>query len=121
METIEHLKYAETIFWDFDGVIKESVNVKSNAFEQLFLPFGKEIAVKVRCHHEANGGMSRFDKLPIYLEWAGKVLSTELIDEFAGNFSKLVKQKVIYSDWVPGVFDYLNKKTLHHLHKLLAP
>jgi len=27
---------AEVIFWDFDGVIKDSVEVKSIAFEKLF-------------------------------------------------------------------------------------
>ena len=55
------------IFWDFDGVIKESVEVKSDAFENLFKSFGDEVAKKVRNHHEENGGVSRFDKLPLYV------------------------------------------------------
>jgi len=109
METIEQLKQSKTIFWDFDGVIKDSVTVKSDSFEQLFLPYGKEIAAKVRSHHEANGGISRFDKLPIYLKWAGQILTIELIEEYAKKFSQLVKQKVIDSEWVPGIIDYLDK------------
>jgi len=109
METIEQLKQSKTIFWDFDGVIKDSVTVKSDSFEQLFLPYGKEIAAKVRSHHEANGGISRFDKLPIYLKWAGQILTIELIEEYAEKFSQLVKQKVIDSEWVPGILDYLDK------------
>ena len=104
---------AKTLFWDFDGVIKDSVAVKSDAFEQLFTPFGEAVAARVRKHHEANGGMSRYDKLPIYLEWSGQALSTELIDEYAEKFSQLVKQKVINSEWVTGLLDYLNKNTLH--------
>ena len=36
------------IFFDFDGVIKESVEIKSDAFERLFLPFGDAIVKKVR-------------------------------------------------------------------------
>ena len=59
------------LFWDFDGVIKDSVEVKTQAFFQLFEPFGELVAEKVRKHHEAHGGMSRFDKFPIYLQWAG--------------------------------------------------
>ncbi len=98
---------AKTIFWDFDGVIKDSVKVKSDAFEQLFLPFGIDIAKKVRTHHEKNGGMSRFDKLPLYLEWAGQVSSAQLIVEYAEQFSQLVKQKVIDSPWVVGILEYL--------------
>ena len=51
------MKEYSNIFWDFDGVIKDSMTVKSDAFEQLFLPFGENIAKKVRTHHEANGGI----------------------------------------------------------------
>ena len=42
----ENIKKAKTIFWDFDGVIKDSVSVKSDAFEELFLPFGSDVAKK---------------------------------------------------------------------------
>ena len=105
--SIKYIKKFDAIFWDFDGVIKESVEVKSDAFEKLFLPFGKYLAKKVRVHHEAHGGMSRFEKLPIYLEWTGKKLSDQLINEYSERFSKLVKQKVIDSDWVYGVLYYL--------------
>lgn len=104
---INNLKILQTIFWDFDGVIKESVAIKSEAFEQLFLPFGKEIARKVKDHHELNGGISRYNKLPIYLNWAGKDPTVELVEEYAKKFSFLVKQKVIDSQWVPGVLNYL--------------
>ena len=107
--SIEYLKNAKTIFWDFDGVIKDSVVVKSDAFEQLFLPFGDEVAISVREHHEANGGISRFKKLPIYLNWAGEEVTAELIDEYARKFSQLAKQKVINSEWVDGISDYLER------------
>jgi len=103
----EYLKSAKTIFWDFDGVIKDSIEVKSDAFEKLFLSFGSELAARVRTHHEANGGMSRFEKLPNYLDWAGQKVTAELIDEYAEKFSQLVKQKVVNSEWVPGILDYL--------------
>jgi phosphoglycolate phosphatase-like HAD superfamily hydrolase len=106
---IDFIKIAKVVFWDFDGVIKDSVEVKSDAFEQLFLPFGKDIAKKVRIHHEENGGISRFDKLPIYLDWAGQTLSTQLIDEYSDKFSLLVKQKIIDSEWTNGVLEYLQE------------
>ena len=101
------IKNVKAIFWDFDGVIKDSVEVKSDAFEQLFLPFGKKIAKRVREHHELNGGMSRFDKLPIYFDWISENPTVDLLNSYAEKFSLLVKQKVISSEWVPGVLDYL--------------
>ncbi len=105
--SIETLKKTKTIFWDFDGVIKESVEIKSDAFEELFKPFGVSVAKRVREHHEKNGGMSRFEKFPIYLEWAEQEISQQLISEYLYRFSELVRQKVIDSEWVPGVFNYL--------------
>lgn len=101
------IKNASIIFWDFDGVIKDSVSVKSDAFVQLFLPFGEEISKRVKDHHEENGGMSRYDKLPIYLEWAGKENSKSLISEYEKLFSKLVLQRVIKSPWVLGAKEYI--------------
>ena len=95
------------VFWDFDGVIKDSVRVKSEAFEQLFGEFGRDVATKVREHHEANGGMSRFDKLPVYLRWSGVDPTDELIALYSSLFSDLVKDRVIESPWVPGVCEYL--------------
>lgn len=102
------LKEFQAIFLDFDGVIKDSVEIKSNAFEQLFLPFGDIVANRVRMHHEDHTGMSRFDKLPIYLQWAGLPISTSLMDEFSNNFSLLVKRNVINSPWVDGLLNFLN-------------
>ena len=62
-------RYA-ALFWDFDGVIKESVDVKTQAYVGLFQAFGPAVAARVREHHERHGGMSRFAKIPLYLEWA---------------------------------------------------
>ena len=100
---------AKVIFWDFDGVIKNSVEVKSDAFESLFLPFGEKVAKKVRQHHEDHGGMSRFDKLPIYLAWADQESTQRVMDQYIDKFSQLVKQKVIDSSWVDGIKEYLQE------------
>jgi len=97
------------VFWDFDGVIKDSVAVKTQAYECLFLPYGIEIMSHVRQHHEANGGVSRFDKVPLYLKWAGQSASPEQIEECCQQFSRAVVQAVIDSPWVPGVREYLLK------------
>ena len=104
------LAKADLIFWDFDGVIKESVEVKSAAFEQLFMQYGQDVAGRVREHHEANGGISRFDKIPHYLRLAGESDSAENIERFCGYFSCQVKQAVIDSPWVPGVHSYLESQ-----------
>ena len=54
------------VIFDFDGVIAESVQVKTDAFATLYEQYGEYIVTKVIEHHEANGGMSRFEKIRFY-------------------------------------------------------
>lgn len=107
MTPVDCLHAARLVFWDFDGVIKDSVDVKTQAFIQLFAQFGTHVTEKVRLHHESNGGMSRFDKLPLYLHWAGEEASSEQVNMFCDRFSQVVLQRVIDAPWVPGVEGYL--------------
>ena len=98
----------KNIIFDFDGVICESINIKSDAFYEMYLPYGKEIAQKVKEHHIQNGGMSRFDKFRYYeQEFIGKDLSEEKMKKLSDEFSKRVKQKVIAAPFVEGVFEFL--------------
>jgi phosphoglycolate phosphatase-like HAD superfamily hydrolase len=103
------LKKAKLVFWDFDGVIKDSLDVKANAFQDLFSCFGLEVALKVKQHHEKNGGISRFEKIPLYLSWTNEQVTTQRVDEFYRLFSEYVYQAVIESPWVPGVREYLSE------------
>ena len=98
------------IFWDFDGVIKDSVNVKAWAFMNLFDKCNNEIKERIRLHHESNGGMSRYDKIPIYLKYMNLKPTKKLINRYSEKFSSLVVEKVITSPWVPGVLEYLKAK-----------
>jgi len=104
-----NLDMFELVFWDFDGVIKESVSVKTDAFLELFKPYGSKICEKVKSHHIENGGMSRYDKLPLYLKWSGVQPTTEKINNLSNQFSFIVKKKVINSEWVPGVKEFIEK------------
>lgn len=96
------LNTPRVIFWDFDGVIKDSIEIKTCALEELFHPYGAEVAEQVRAHHKAHGGMSRFEKIPIYLKWAGETATPERIQEYCQRFGQLVRQGVIDAPWVPG-------------------
>jgi len=98
------------IIFDFDGVIAESVQVKSDAFAELYKPYGTDIVKKVIDHHEANGGMSRYEKFKIYHErYLNKTISEEKLTELSKLFSKLVVKKVIDCPYVPGVIDFIKK------------
>jgi len=103
------MKYKNIIF-DFDGVLAESVQIKTHAFYLLYKQYGKEIAKKVVAHHEANGGMSRFEKFPYYHKTFLNIdLSEEDVENLSNDFSKLVIDAVVDTDEVPGVLWFLRK------------
>ena len=58
---------------------------------------------KIRAHHTLHGGISRFEKIPIYLGWAGLPRNRENERVFSKRFSQAVFQKVVEAPWVPGV------------------
>ena len=88
-------------------MIKDSVSVKTAAFFELFKPYGLDIAKRVKKHHELNGGMSRYEKFPLYLKWTGEEVTETLLLEFCERFRQMVVQGVIDSPWVPGAEEYL--------------
>ena len=93
---------ARLVCWDFDGVIKESVQIKTEASCSLFLAHGADVAQRVREHHMAHGGMSRFQKIPLYLEWAGIEPTAVRVDEYCAAFARAVEDAVVACAWVPG-------------------
>jgi len=97
----------EVVFWDFDGTIKDTNNVKADAFEKLFQDFGLEMAKKVREHHIANGGISRYEKISLYLDWVGANNKKQLLERYAEDFGKMVCEEVVNANWIEGVKDYI--------------
>jgi len=99
----------KAIIFDYDGVIAESVNVKTEAFAELYKPYGIDVVQKVIEHHEANGGISRFEKFKIYHKnFLREDIDQLEIDVLANKFSNLVLQKVIDSPYVKGVYDFIS-------------
>jgi len=105
------IKKSRVIFWDFDGVIKESVDIKGKAFQKLFELYGTEVMEMIRIHHESNGGMSRFDKFPVYLKYAGIEVTSEKVTKLCDSFSELVFNGVVNAPWIPGVEDYIRRNS----------
>ena len=100
----------KNIFFDFDGVIAESVNAKTEAFREMYSVHGHEIAEKVVDFHINNGGVSRFEKFRYWeKEFFNRDLTESEVQKLANEFSNLVLSKVIESDEVIGVEDFLRK------------
>jgi phosphoglycolate phosphatase-like HAD superfamily hydrolase len=101
------LPAAKMVFFDFDGVIKQSVEVKGRAFAELFRPHGAALSERVLAHHLANSGLSRFEKMPKYLEWAGEEPTAARVDDYCHRFAARARQGVMDAAWVPGAQELL--------------
>jgi len=91
------------IVFDFDGVVLESADVKTEAFVELFAGHGPEIAAKVRAHHLANLGISRFKKFEwIYANLLDQPLSDDESRALGEAFSALALEKILVAPFVRG-------------------
>lgn len=98
------------IIYDFDGVICDSVNVKTEAFAELYRTYGKEIENKVVEFHLAHGGVSRFEKFNYWhKEYLGIQLDEQGVAELASHFSSLVFEKVVNSNYIAGALQFIKE------------
>jgi HAD superfamily hydrolase (TIGR01549 family) len=108
------MKNTDAIIFDFDGVLIESVDVKTRAFADMYAAYGPEIVEKVIHYHLVHGGISRFEKFKYWHRvFCGKKLSDEQLHELGNEFSRLVKDKVIKAPWVQGAYEFLESHYTH--------
>lgn len=102
----------QAIIFDFDGVIAESGKIKTQAFAELYRPYGDKIVAEVAQHHKQNGGMSRYRKFHHYQEhFLNKPPLTRAEEkELDRQFSKLVMEAVIACDAVPGANEFIRQQ-----------
>ena len=100
----------KNILFDFDGVLAESIQVKTNAFRKIYEKHGTNVVRKVLSHHKENGGMSRFEKFPFYHKnFLNINLNTDQINLLCEQFSEIVLEDVIASAEVEGATWFLEK------------
>lgn len=100
----------KNIFFDFDGVLAESVSAKTEAFRAMYAPYGEEIAKQVVQYHIEHGGVSRYEKFKYWeKKFFNKDISEDKVQELAKQFSDLVLHKVIVSDEVLGAKAFIKK------------
>lgn len=103
------MKLPEVLIYDFDGVICDSVNIKTEAFVEMYQSYGTEIQEKVKTYHLMYGGISRFEKFRYFeSHLLGKKVTEAKINDLASRFSALVKEKVIAANYIPGAFEFIS-------------
>jgi phosphoglycolate phosphatase-like HAD superfamily hydrolase len=94
--------------FDFDGVLADSVEVKTEAFAALYRHHGRDVVDAVVAHHRENGGMPRRQKFQHYDEHLlGKPANNARLDDLNGQFSRLVVDAIVASPEIDGCSDFL--------------
>ncbi len=99
-----------TFFFDFDGVIVDSTRIKTDAFYELFMDHGEDVARVFKEYHMQNQGVDRYKKIQYaFAEILHLPCSDETLARYADKFSRIVFEKVLTCDFVPGALDFLRR------------
>lgn len=105
----------KAIVFDVDGVLLESLDIKTRAFATLFSSHPEHLDTIVQFHIK-NGGMSRFDKFRfIYRDILKKQLSEEEFTSLCSRFKELVMSGVLSSEMVEGSREFLVTHRSNHV------
>lgn len=81
----------KVILWDFDGVIMDSMPIRSKGFELVLAQYPKAQVDELMAYHELNGGLSRYVKFRYFFEQIRKETITEAqVLELAAQFSEIM-------------------------------
>lgn len=100
----------KAVIFDFDGVIVESADIKTNAFRKLFEREHSDKVDLIVNYHLQNMGISRYIKFRhIYKNILGLPLPKGLEDELGEKFSRIALTEVLNAPFVPGAVEFLRE------------
>jgi phosphoglycolate phosphatase-like HAD superfamily hydrolase len=97
----------KAVIFDFDGVIVESAEIKTEAFRALFADYPDKLP-EITAYHRENAGISRYDKFRYFYEkLLGRPLTPEKEKELGDRFSRIVLEKILAAPPVAGAEDFM--------------
>lgn len=113
MNFINFPSNVKSIVFDFDGVILDSVNTKTEGFEKLFSTYSKDKVRLLVEYHLQNGGVSRFEKIRYFFESImNQSISESQINDLADEFSQITLNELSHNRYrIQEVFDFIK---IHH-------
>ena len=86
----------KVLFFDFDGVILDSMSVREMGFREIFKAEDASLVERLISYHHVNGGLSRFHKIRyFYEEILEQSISEEQVQLLANEFSNLMKKHLL--------------------------
>jgi len=113
------MKKIKNIIFDFDGVILDSVPIKTEAFRKLFESYPEDKVKQLIEYHIKNGGISRYKKIKYFFN---ELLNQDIFEDeiltYANRYSKITKEeltnpKYIIEDAVNFIKQNYQKYNMH--------
>lgn len=84
------------IFWDFDGVILDSMKIRTAGFRKLFSDYPNEAIDNLIDYHLKNGGLSRYVKISYFFnEIMVSGINDEQVNIWAKKYSDIVTEDLV--------------------------
>ena len=109
-ELSQDLNKYKSIVFDCDGVVLNSNRIKTDAFYDVTVMFGAELAGQFRKYHTVNGGISRHEKFKYFFTNILKreYLKSEL-DDLIEKYSIIVSSKLRECEVVEGLNEFRDR------------
>lgn len=99
-----NLNKYKTLIFDCDGVILNSNKVKTQAFYNAVLPYGKQAAQALVDYHVKNGGVSRYKKFEFFLkELLPEGASKPSIENLLASYAQEAREKILTCEAAQGL------------------
>ena len=100
------------IFWDFDGVILDSNNIRTNAFIEIFKNFPKDQISDLVKYHIENGGLSRYEKIEyFFINILKKKITKEELLFYAKKYKLFILEHLVHKKYIINqTINFIKKK-----------
>ena len=108
---MEELKNKKNVLWDFDGVILDSMDIRTSGFREVLRSYPDSQVEKLITYHKYNGGLSRYVKFKYFFEGIRKEKGCDgVIQQLATQYSQIMRKSLTFKDrLIDEVLNFIEK------------
>jgi len=102
------IHYVDALFFDFDGVIADTIDIKTTAFGLIFKEYGKNAVNEMMDYHRNHGGVSRYEKFKyFYTRFLNRRITEKEMRILDRKFSAIVFDKAVKAPFLKGARKFI--------------
>ncbi len=115
---MKNLTNKKAIFWDFDGVILDSMPIRERGFREVLSAYPEEQVNILIDFHSKNAGLSRYIKFDYFFKEIRKEENTQKLQEdLINQFSEIMKELLVDRSLLNNkVLSFIRRNSLIPMH-----